>query len=123
MKIYREPLSISSSYLEEKAHTSLWSRFINWTISQEKNRFLWLAVSLVGHGCVITILTLFAIIFSGNHTILWPFAMGGMVACLVVNLSAMPTKITIPVFLLSVLVDLVIIATCIVNGINLNSIY
>jgi hypothetical protein len=35
---------------------------------------------------------------------------------LVTNLAAMPTKITIPVFFLSVLVDLVIIASCIAIG-------
>jgi hypothetical protein len=41
-----------------------------------------------------------------------------MGACLVVNLAALPTKITIPVFFISVLIDLVIIISCIVIGLN-----
>ncbi len=123
MKMYREPLSISSSYIESKSHTSMWSQFINWTISEEKNRLLWLAIALAGHACVITIITLLAIIFSGNNFTLWVFTMIGITACLVVNLAALPTKITIPVFLLSVLIDVIIIAFCIANGINLNSIF
>jgi len=123
MKTYREPLAISSSYQHERTHTSLWTRFINWCAAQEEKRLLWLAIGLAGHGCVITILTIFAILFSGNPTYLWPFAMAAMVSCLVVNLAAMPTKITIPVFFLSVLIDLVIIGICMANGININSIF
>lgn len=123
MEINSELFNISSSYLETKSQTSLWIRFINWTKSEEKNRLLWLAIALAGHACVITIFTLFAIMFSGNNFVLWALAVSGMVACLVVNLAALPTKITIPVFLLSVLTDVIIIAICIVNGINMNSIY
>ena len=123
MKTYKEPISISSSYHEVQTHVSLWSRFINWCATQEEKRFLWLGLALVGHGCVITILTLFAIMFSGNNLIFWPFVMVAMVACLVVNLAALPTKITIPVFFLSVLIDAAIFAICIANGINLNSIF
>ena len=123
MKIYREPLSISSSYHEAKSHVSLWTRFVNWTVSEEKNRLLWLAIALAGHACFITIVTLFAIMFSGNNFVFWIFAMSGMVACLVVNLAALPTKITIPVFIMSVLIDAIIIALCIAHGVSMNSIY
>ena len=90
---------------------------------RKKKRMLWLAIAVAGHGCVITILTILAIMFSGNSTFLWPFAMAAMVSCLVVNLAALPTKITIPVFFFSVMIDAVIIGICIANGINLNSIF
>ena len=123
MKTYREPISISSSYEEAHTHSSVWSHFINWCEAQEERRFLWLGIVLVGHGCIITILTLFAIIFSGNNLIFWPFVMSAMVACLVVNLAGLSTKITIPVFFLSVLIDVTIIVLCIAHGINLNSIF
>ena len=123
MKTYKEPLSISSSYQQVETHVSAWTRFINWCAAQEEKRLLWLAIALTGHGCVITIITLFAIVFSGNNPMYWPFAMAAMVACLVVNLAALPTKITIPVFFLSVLIDLTLIVLCISNGINLNSIF
>jgi hypothetical protein len=123
MKPYREPLSISSSYREPYAHVSLWNRFINWCAEQEERRFLWLGLAIVGHGCVITILTLFGIMFSGNNLTFWLLVMSVMVACLVVNLAALPTKITIPVFFISVLIDVTILALCIAHGINLNSIF
>lgn len=103
----------------ESTHLSVWKKFINWCEGQEKNRFGWLAASITLHGCVLTIITMFAIISTGNHFIFWPFAIGAMGFTLVVNLSAMPTRITIPVFFLSVLIDLVIIASCMTLGFNL----
>lgn len=42
-------------------------------------------------------------------------AMAAMGITLIVNLAAMPTKITIPTFILSVLIDIAIIAICIVQ--------
>lgn len=95
------------------ANSSVWRRFINWADKQEENRFGWTAFSITGHGCVFTLVTVMMIIFTGNHFILWPFALGAMVACLIVNLGAMPTKITIPVLFFSLVVDLVIILICI----------
>ncbi len=103
--------------------TGLWTKFIRWANGQESNRMLWLAIALVGHGCVLTIITMFAIMFAGNNFIFWPFAIGAMSMCLIVNLAAMPTKITIPVFFLSVLIDLAIIAICIANGFNISYVY
>ena len=98
--------------------TSLVTKFSNWTKEQEKNRMLWLAFAVAGHGCVITIITMFAILFTGNNFVFWPFAIGAMAMTLIVNLAAMPTKITIPVFFLSILIDVVIIALCLANGFN-----
>lgn len=100
----------------EMARPSLWKKFINWCDSQEKYRFGWLATALTLHGCVLTILTMFAVVLAGNHFIFWPFVIGAMGITLIVNLAAMPTKITIPVFFFSVLVDLTIIVSCIAIG-------
>jgi len=95
---------------------SLWRKFIDWCNSQEKYRLGWLAAAITLHGCVLTIFTMFAVVLAGNHFIFWPFIIGGMGITLVVNLAAMPTKITIPVFFFSVLMDLVIIISCIAIG-------
>lgn len=112
------------SSLENKvAYTSPWKRFIHWCDGQEKNRFGWLAASLTSHGCVLTIMTMFAVIMSGNHFIFWPFIIGAMGITLVVNLAAMPTKITIPVFFASVLIDITIIAICVINGFDITGTY
>jgi len=93
----------------QTAHAGLWSRFINWAARQEENRFLWLALGIAGHGCAITIITMVVMMFTGNHFIFWPFAIAAMAMTVVSNLAAMPTKITIPIFFLSVLIDLGII--------------
>ena len=102
---------------------SLWKKFINWCNGQEKYKLGWLGVAVTVHGCILTILTMFAVVLSGNHFIFWPFIIGAMGATLVVNLAALPTKITIPVFIMSVLIDAIIIALCIAHGLNMNSIY
>ncbi|HEX7844709.1 MAG TPA: hypothetical protein VF476_02850 [Chitinophagaceae bacterium] len=117
----QHPLQVSNSIAT--THTSVINRFFNWTKTQEKNRLLWLAVAVAGHGCVITIITMFAILFTGNNFVFWPFAIAAMAMTLVTNLAAMPTKITIPVFFLSVLIDVVIIAICLVNGFNIEATY
>jgi hypothetical protein len=106
----------SYSHSIERGNASVWKKFISWCDSQEKFRFGWLAAALTLHGCLLTILTMFAVILAGNHFIFWPFIIGAMGVTLVVNLAAMPTKITIPVFFFSVLVDLVIIICCIAIG-------
>jgi hypothetical protein len=95
---------------------SLWKKFIDWCDSQEKYRFGWLAAALTLHGCILTIITMFAVVMAGNHFIFWPFIIGAMGITLITNLAAMPTKITIPVFFFSVLIDLVIIISCLAIG-------
>jgi hypothetical protein len=100
---------------------TLWKRLIQWAEGQEKNRFGWTAGILAGHGCVTTILTVFAILLTGNQFIFWPIAIGAMAACVITNLAAMPTKITIPVFFVSLLVDLIIITICLINGFDVNA--
>ena len=95
-------------------HQSVWSTFIAWCKDQEENRFMWLAIALAGHGCFLTPLALMAVMLAGNLMILWAFVIGAMAMCLITNLAAMPTKITIPVFILSVLIDLGVVISCIV---------
>jgi hypothetical protein len=115
--------SYAPSYHRAENRTSLWKRFINWADGQEEHRFGWAAFAIAGHGCVFTIITSLMVLFTGNHFIFWPFVIVAMAACVVVNLAAMPTKITIPVFFFSLLIDLVIIATCITNGFNIEASY
>ena len=103
---------------QDDTKVSVWKKFINWCNSQEQYRLGWLAAAITLHGCVLTIFTMFAVVLAGNHFIFWPFIIGGMGITLIVNLAAMPTKITIPVFFFSVLVDLMIIISCIAIGLD-----
>lgn len=89
---------------------SVFSKFIAWCNQQEKYRFGWVAAILAIHGCVLAPITVLAIAFAGNSMIFWGMLIGGIALSLIVNLAAMPTKITIPVFFLSVLIDIAVIA-------------
>ena len=102
---------------------SRWSRFVLWADQQEENRFTWTAITVAGHGCFFTILTVAIILMTGNNFIFWPFAIAAMTACLVVNLAAMPLKIIIPVFAISLLIDLAIIILALSAGFHLEAAY
>ena len=112
-----------SSKQEANVETSVFSKFIDWCNGQEKNRFGWLGAILAIHGCVLTPITLFAIVFSGTNFIFYIAALVAMAIALVTNLAAMPTKITIPVFFVSVIIDVVIIALCFASGISTTATY
>ncbi len=102
---------------------SLWKRFVRWADAQQESRLLWTAIAIISHGCFFTIITMVAILFTGNHFIFWPFAIAAMSICVVTNLSAMPTRITIPVFFFSLLIDLIIIILCLANGFDAGASY
>ncbi len=104
--------SYSASYDPAKKRTSLWKKFIDWADGQEENRIGWIAFAIAGHGCVFTIITSMMVL-----------VIAAMVACLVVNLAVMPTKVTIPVFFFSLVIDLVVIVICLTNGFNIEATY
>lgn len=113
--------SIAPAYNHEPI--SLWKRFITWADKQEDNRFLWLAIGIAGHGFVFTIITIMMVIFTGNNFIYWPIVIGAMALSLVTNLAALPTKITIPVLFATILIDIVIIALCLLHGFDIAATY
>jgi len=96
---------------------NLLKNFLDWCKGQEKNRLGWLALSLASHGCIITPLVVFLVSVTGNNFNLWMAAMVAMGVTLIVNLAAQPTKITIPTFFLSIVVDIAIIIACIVQSV------
>lgn len=100
----------SPSLVRAERKQSAFTRFINWCDSQEKYRFGWVASIIAIHGCVLAPITVLAVTLGTNHIAFWGMAIGAMAMALVANLAAMPTKITIPVFFFSILIDVVIIA-------------
>ena len=102
---------IAIDYNHRISLTKGWDRFIAFATAQEKNRFTWTAVSVLGHGTVLTIGTFAAVVLTGNLLFLLAPTCLTMAMVLVVNLVGLPTKYTIPVFFLSVLIDLIIVAT------------
>jgi hypothetical protein len=90
-------------------------RFFDWCKAQENNRLLWLAIIIAAHGCFLTPVTVMFVMLSGNSMILWGFALGAMAMSLVSNLAALPTKFTLPVFFVRLLIDAAIIGISIVG--------
>jgi len=103
---------ISTTYRQKTSAPSLLTRFIAWCKNEEESRLLWLGIILAAHGCILTPLTVMAVMFTGNNLYLFVLAIAAMGMTLVTNLAALPTKITIPVFVFSILIDLAIVISC-----------
>ena len=101
--------SQSRTFLSPGLKISLPTRFFKWCSGQEQYRLAWLAAILAIHGCILTPITVLAVFAGGNNIIMWPFAIGAMAIALISNLAAMPTKYTIPIFFLSVVIDIALI--------------
>src|SRR4051812_38618643 len=86
--------TITTNYTESVSKPSLFTNFMNWCKGQEENRLLWLGVSLAAHGCILTPLTVMAVLLAGNNITLFMLAIVAMAMSLVTNLAAMPTKVT-----------------------------
>lgn len=102
---------------------SLLNRFNTWCANQQEARLLWLALALMGHGAVLTPLTGIAVVMAGTNLFLFVLVLSAMAMTLVTNLAALPTKITIPVFVLSVVIDVAVLAACVAQGMSINNAY
>ena len=115
--------TIAAAYTEKNTSISPVGKFFAWCKGQEQNRLLWLGIILAGHGCILTPLTVMAVLLAGTNMVLFVLAIAAMGMSLVTNLAAMPTKITIPVFLLSVLIDIAIAISCVAIGFDITTTY
>jgi hypothetical protein len=113
----------SISLSRENTQPSTWTRFIAWCEGQENARLLWLGIALAGHGCILTPITVLAVLLAGTNLFLLMLALIAMGMSLVTNLAAKPTRITIPVFFLSILIDIAIIVSAIVLGMDIANTY
>ena len=91
-----------------------WKKFIDWCTAQDENRYGWLAFALFGHGCIFAPITLLISMMAGVHMIFFALVIVSMTAVLVSNLAAMPTRITLPIFFGSLLVNLGVLVASIV---------
>lgn len=98
-------------YDHAKEKSSLLKRFLAWSENQQENRFLWIGIALAGHGCALTPVTLYFVVLAGVNFTLFMLALAAMAMAVVVNLAALPTKVTVPVLLLSALIDVAVIIT------------
>lgn len=126
LKIEMKMATISNPALQSvytRSSESIFSRFITWCNNQQEDRLMWVGIALAGHGCVITPLSIMAVLLAGTNLFLFVTVLVAMGLSLVTNLAALPTRITIPVFILSILIDLVVIISCMVIGFDITSTY
>lgn len=115
--------TISSKYIKPVQGISLFKRFINWCASKEEKRFLWQGVTLTFHGCILTPFAMLAALLAGVDTYLYVPVVMAIAITLIVNLAALPTRIIIPVFFLSLLIDLGVIAAAVITGMNFSLLF
>lgn len=91
---------------------------MRWCESQQENRLLWLGLALTGQGAVLMPLTVAAVLLTGFRFDFLMVALAAIALAVVTNLAALPTKITIPAFLLGIVMDLVVLTSCIIDVFN-----
>jgi hypothetical protein len=64
-----------------------------------------------------------AVLLAGTNLILFMVTIVAMGISLVSNLAAMPTKITIPFFVLSIIMDLAVVGFALAHGLDIASTY
>ena len=105
--------TISTTYTGTANNITLWTKFMSFCKGQENNRLMWVGIALAAHGCVLTPITIMVTLFAGPNFGLFMTGMVAMGIALVANLAAMPTKITIPAFALSIVIDIFVIISSI----------
>jgi hypothetical protein len=104
-KMLRTPV-----YVPQKARVNSLKRFSDWCDQQEKNRLLWLGLGIIGQIGTIVPLTLLAVSFlASNNFTLWIVVLCANMPVLALNLAAQPPKVTIPVMVTSLIINLVVI--------------
>ncbi len=117
MKYTTSPaISLTGSGLATQG-PSLVSKFIRWATEQDaENHIAWAGISLIATAAALFPFTMAIILINGA---VFPLILGAMVSLVLVvalNLAAMPTRYTIPAFLLSILIDAgVIIASMLIR--------
>ena len=105
--------TINTTYSGVTNNISIWTKFMNYCKDQEHNRLMWLGIALAAHGCILTPMTIMITLFTGANFGLFMTGMVAMGIALVTNLAAMPTRITIPAFVLSIVIDLFVVISSI----------
>jgi hypothetical protein len=107
--------SLSSTYSHKKENYL--TRFLTWCKAQETDRFLWLGLTFFAQIGLAVPVTACAIIFlGGNSYLLWIIMLAVNVPTLVLNLAALPTKVTLPFLFFAWFTELVIILYCVGLG-------
>jgi hypothetical protein len=105
----------SPAYAPKAKRVNSLRKFISWCDQQEKNRLLWLGLGIMGEIGMIVPLTLLSVLFLANNNFaLWIVVLSANMPVLALNLAAQPPKVTIPVMLTSLIINVVVIVLSLV---------
>ncbi len=103
-------------YAEKPTRISILKKFSSWCERQEENRLLWLGIGIMGHIGMVLPLTLLSILFlANNNFILWIVVLAANMPVLAFNLAAQPPKVTIPVMVVSLFINIIVALTSLVT--------
>lgn len=88
---------------------TFFDRFLDWTKKEEKNHIAWVGISITAMSAVFFPVTMSAILYNGAVFKLIIGAMISLALVVISNLAALPTKYTIPAFLLGIVIDFALI--------------
>jgi hypothetical protein len=100
-----------------------WKKFLNWCNRQQENQLGWLAVSFMVHGCIFVPITIIIIAISGSNFIFVALALVAMIVAITVNLATLPTKITLPVFFFTLVLDIVTTIACLLHDLAIRNLF
>ena len=93
-------------YSLSKEKKSFVSRFIQWATNEDAEYHVaWVGISITSMAAIFFPLTMSVILLNGAAFGLIIVAMVSLALVVITNLAAMPTRYTIPIFLLGVLID------------------
>ncbi|MEP6747312.1 MAG: hypothetical protein ABJB86_06285 [Bacteroidota bacterium] len=96
-----------------KSHSFV-SAFFQWAAMQDKEHHLgWTGICLLATAAVLFPLTMTFILLNGAVFSLMIIAMIALVVVMVLNFASMPTRYTIPAFVLGIAIDIAVILTSI----------
>jgi hypothetical protein len=93
----------------EKHVESVFARFLVWLKEEEVNRIAWLGISIMLMTAIFFPLTMASILLHGGSFTLIIGAMISLILVAIPNMAALPTKYTIPAFLIGMLIDIILI--------------
>ncbi|MFI5152889.1 MAG: hypothetical protein ACHQET_06110 [Chitinophagales bacterium] len=86
------------------------SKFLRWSEEQDQKHHIgWVGISVTLMAAVFFPLTMTLVLLNGASFGLIVAAMGSLALVVISNLAALPTKYTIPLFFLGILIDLAIV--------------
>src|SRR5688500_2496285 len=108
-------ISLTGQSIKSRNEVSWITQFLTWAENQNENRIGWIGIALGVHGCFLTPLAAMTVMVTTYNFGMFMAVIGAMALSLVTNLAALPTRITIPAFFLSIAIDIAIMVISIAS--------